>query len=184
VYLALFHGVRFLDYSDPEMASVVAARAPWDREERITLYVLPSLVRGYVDDRSNAKVGQYAALVHGEGYRSGLVGAHALFSGLHRPLNESRDEDEIYTYVMSPNETFTYPDKTHGSVVSAARPKDSVFVAWAAIARERPFTRKHVLEPIPASVHGIVTGWEWAKADAADPSLPDAFNDRYKRREW
>jgi hypothetical protein len=138
-----------------------------------------------VDDRMNAKIGEYCALVHGGGDLPGVSEAYALFRGLKRPLNTERVDKAVCVFVTKPSRTYTYPDR-FGERQERKAPLDSVFVTYAEIAADPATVFASTLVPgsVPEGVRGVVIGWEWTLADKADASLPADHAARYVERVW
>ena len=145
-----------------------------DLSEEVLLRVSPEVIRNLADGSQNSKVGEYWGLIHGavpEG--TGLGAAHALFRGVRRPRSfESRQDEEIYAYVMEPKCSFEFPRKHGGNPVPRPVPRHSVFVAYV----------EFYDEPVEG-VSGEILYWEWVFANG-DGQLPKDHDVRYDERVW
>lgn len=177
---------------------MVSARAPWGKNEFIRLFANPQTIRGLVDDRLNAKIGEYCGLVHGncleiasgggqvEGGTNGLIDATALFRGLRRPrIGEGLDE-RVYVYALNPPRTYVYPNKIAGAPSPAEKPYGAVFVVYAEIS-DTVLTDYPQLKSMDSKEHpirGIVHFWEWLLAQPDEGPMPLEHSKRYSERIW
>lgn len=179
--------------SNRETPNIVIASAPWDRDEQINLYANPSTLRRLVDGNLNAKLGEYAGLVHGncqeiasgsgeliDGGTEGLSSAIALFRGIKRPRLDIEKDEQIYVYVLNPARTYIYR-REEDAPRRAEKPVKSVFVVYVELQETLKSAEK---APSDIEIKGVVHFWEWVMASGDDKSLPKDHATRYDERVW
>ena len=137
-------GLEGMARSDRSKPRTVLALAPGDRTEFISLQVSVSTLVRVIDDHLNAKLGEYAGLVHGDAYEGGTDGlliAVALFQGLRRPVVDRGIDESIYVYVLDPPHNYNFPNHykfgdagfMNQGPQRVAKPESSAFVVYADI---------------------------------------------------
>lgn len=192
-------GSEKLPNNDPHRANLIWARSPEDPHHFICLVAPPSVIRPMQDDHMNAAIGQFCGLIHGNivlpmngtapaPSTVGLVGAHALYRGLRRPLIEYGRDSDFYAYTMNPPRSYIYPiqDRNKGlGPVAVEKPKDSVFVTYVDFAQET--LDRHMADMQlndDSDVRGVIPWWEWVPASGEEPFLPEDYGTRYGEEVW
>jgi hypothetical protein len=178
-----------------ETPNVVLAPSPERGEQLVKLYASPRALRNIDEDLWEAKLGEYAGLVHGNiieddagaevaGGTNGLLETVALFQGLMRPLIKPEGDEKVLIYVTNPAATYTHK-RFRPAFTRVTRPVNSVFVTYAELFRDGGVDRNKY--QVPTEIDGIIYFWEWMPWDEHDRRLPEQYegsNKRYLTRHW
>lgn len=175
---------------------IVQARAPsFHRDGRVLRLALSQETwNNAIECGALDKIGQYFLVQTGvpvlaaDG-RFGLMGAHALWQGLKRPLGFDRDAPDFYAYILRPNTSFTLASGEAGkfSLLPEQPPENCVFMVTVEIPPDEKDTRlagwgSKADGGKPAE--GMIHDWDWVPSDRHQrdqPSLPDQ---RFESRHW
>jgi hypothetical protein len=122
---------------------------------------------------SNAKMGEFWGLVHGNSgpmpigfspvQTGGIKEPLSIFQGLKRPLHHVTGvaDAQVYVYVTSPESSFEFRSSVHGNVViPVPKPIDSVFTTFVSYAPEHVDEAVGNMEQKSASTFsGVVLFW-------------------------
>lgn len=115
---------------------------------------------------------------HHENYKLpellGLKAAHALFSGLERPLDESHNGDGIYVFLTLPKVLYRHVADMACLAKLRDAPKNAVFACYV----------RRYEEETAEGISGRVLAWEWVKSDPNEPTLPQDYQERYQKLTW
>ena len=178
----------------------MVAPSPNDKGLLVRLYANPNTLRAFLDDRMNAKLGEYCGLVHGnvlestpdgsvEGGTNGLLDSVALFRGIQRPMVGAGLDKDVYVYVTNPLNSYIYPLSerlTDAGPTRVPRPNSSVFVTYVELGQRASgqLAGWAIDSPKCAGLDGVIHGWEWVLSSPDDARLPDRYQTRYQDWIW
>ena len=107
---------------------------------------------------------------------SPLIGAHACFRGIERPLAEDDDGSNVIAYVLRPRFFYEYDPNMVNLALRVPVPRDLVFVTYARLLEQDGEGD----EPV-----GVITHWGFVEADPkTNLRLPINSATRYRERLW
>lgn len=185
-----------INSNDPLKPNLIWAKDYGMPVGRVLLLAEPETVRTWAESfGSEAKMGEYAGLVHGvivgdEGEKrqlsNGLLAPKAIFRGLKRPLyNHSLDADKsVYIYISDHRFTYRYPLRNKfsgGPLERLDAPFNSVFAAYVS------FELGHIDVESAGMAEGtkpkgLVVGWEWLEESGKVSGLPYDYDSRFDAR--
>ena len=134
-------------------------------------------IRQLVDDNLNAKVGEYAGLVHGNIMEqfddtiiaggTGVCWKASCYQGLKQPRIDAGRDAKVLAYVTNP------PPVSHLSEQGGAasvQGSNSVFVTYAELFADG--LERDRFDGIDAGIEGVVHFWEWVLSSDRDRALP------------
>ena len=104
----------------------------------------------------------------------GLMAAHAIFAGLERPLKSDDNGEEIYIYLTKPEYFYRLIPSMTCIAKLENSPDNTVFACY--VRRKSPETG--------SNFSGMILSWEWVKASADDPKMPERHEERYGKLLW
>ena len=189
--------------NDPHRQSIVWAPSLESPRKFVRLITDRETIKGMMDGKFNAGLGQYCGLIHGNIWAAaddaaagsegtgGLLDAVALFQGLERPMIDVGMDRTIYVYVTNPNCTYFYPKKDEFTGKGPTRgdaPKCSVFTVFVEFGRDAvlrlPSRFLERFSDIEHELAGVIHYWEWTPSDNSEPELPENYDTRYHRKVW
>jgi hypothetical protein len=112
----------------------------------------------------------------------------AIFQGIKRPYFGDGLDNFVFAYISCPLVSYTYypSDIFRGTGPHEVRPPTnaSVFTVFVSLARSVVEEAVKEFGPEDQEVRGAILGWEWTKASAGNPRMPDLFSTRYRRMVW
>ena len=179
-------------HNDPDKPNLVHALHPHNRGKYILLRVAPETIRIWAHwFGSEAKIGEYVGLVHGNFLGSvrgttGLLKPTAIFKGLRRPLHHvtMNADHDVYIYVTNPEQNYCYPIRNRfgdSNVEFAEKPIQSVFTTFVSLLKDHIDATMGGMAD-KDSVDGVVLFWEWTEASAKDESVPYDSETRFDQR--
>lgn len=109
-----------------------------------------------------------------------LVGAHACFHGLKRPVAADERGDSMLTFVLKPSFYYRFDNCYAGAMVCVARrlpvPEDLLFMAH--VTMDQPISQTD------QSMIGCLTHWGFVQRSGTNPRLPVDFETRFNGQHW
>lgn len=184
-----------LNCNEPEKPSIIWARDFNEPVGRFPLRAHGQTVRLWAEAfGSEAKMGEFAGLVHGvtveQGSRvqhsDGLLAPTAVFRGLKRPLHNltSSADQLVYIYITNPPWTFKLSRQRRHEDAPLERlppPITSVFATYVTFEQDQ-IDAEFVDVAQREQPVGLVVGWEWLEASNRTPNLPYDYDFRFDAR--
>lgn len=169
-----------------DFPKTVSAPSPQDRSELFDLRISRSDLLKAADARRRQPAYQLWSVILGRvppvpGAPDDIKGltdlthAHACFAGLKRGCGADDDGDGFLAYVLKP--ACFYSFRPRPPLVFTEKKElapDLVFMAYARL--DHP--------PGTKGTCGVLTHWEFVKADETDCMLPDEYKSRYREQLW
>ena len=105
-----------------------------------------------------------------------LSAAHACFKGIHRPIAEDNNGDNVLAYILKPRFFYVYEANMVCVATKRDVPSDVVFVAYVRL--DVPTWEEK------SATAGVLTHWNFIESDNREPALPIKYTSRYNTRLW